>query len=164
MEKVNIYLYSSIRGRTGNGIGIYILEAPDVTPTEKKSNILTQVIDVEGTKSKCQLLVMKSALKRFKRPSNLHIFVDDNLLLREVIEFLPRWNSNGWKTTMGTEVRNKELWQQVWELLKCHVYELEYSKDHKYYKWQQFEAERRMNGRTDKNGHRQSDSISKGTA
>ena len=164
MEKVNIYLYSSIRGRTGNGIGIYILEAPDVTPTEKKSNVLTRMIDVEGTKSKCQLLVMKSALERFKRPSNLHIFVDDNLLLREVIEFLPKWIENGFKTTMGTEVRNKELWQQVWDLLRCHVYELEYSKEHKYYKWQQFEADRRANERTDKDGHRQSDSISKGTS
>lgn len=152
MEKVNIYLYSSIRGRKGTGAGVYVLEAPDIEPTEKRSNVSTKIIDVEGTKSQCQLYVMKSALERLRRPSNLHIFVDDNLFLREVIEFLPKWSTNGWKTTMGTEVRNIELWQQIWELLHCHVYELEYSKDHQYYKWQQAEAERRAHG-TDKNGH-----------
>ena len=164
MEKVNIYLYSSIRGRTGTGKGIYILEAPDVVPTDQKSNSLANVVDVEGTKTQSQLYVMKSALERLKRPSNLHIFVDDHLFIREVIEFLPKWISNGWKTTMSTEVRNREQWQQVWDLLQCHVYELEYSKDHKYYKWQKYEAERRANERTDKNGHRQPDGIGKGTA
>jgi len=164
MEKVNLYLYSSVKGVKGSGIGIYILEAPDIESTDKRSNTLTKIVNVEGTRMRCLLTESKCALERFRRPANLHIFVDDEALHRVFISDLQKWHDNNWRTVRGTEVKNRDLLEDIYDMLKCHVYEVEYSKDHKYYSWQQFEAERRIHERTDKNGHRQPDSISQGTA
>lgn len=142
MEKVNLYIYSSIKSVKGSGIGIYILEAPDIHP-EKGSNVLTQGVPLEGTRQYCVLALLKCALTRLRRQSDLHIYVDDIALYGDLINNLPIWVENMWITKRGTPVKYKDLWIQVCDLLKYHEWEVEHSKEHKYYKWQQFEAERR---------------------
>lgn len=145
MEKVDIYLYSNVKSIKGQGFGVYVLEAPDI-PLKEGSNPKPGIVSLEGTKLNCVLTLLKCALERIRRPSNLHIYTDDVALYGDLINNLPIWIESNWITKRGTEVKNKELWLQIWGMLKCHVYEVELSKDHKFYKWQQFEAERRKNG------------------
>ena len=150
MEKVNIYLYSSVKSINGQGIGVYVLEAPDI-PFKEGSNPKPGIVSLEGQRLKCVLTLLKCTLKHIRRPSNLHIYVDDVALYGDLINNLPIWEQNMWITKRGTEVKNKDLWIQIYEMLKCHIYEVELSKTHKYYSWQQFEAERRNRERINQN-------------
>lgn len=49
------------------------------------------------------------ALKRSAKPSNLKIFCDSEYVIKSVTQWIKKWKYNGWKTTTGKDVLNKEL-------------------------------------------------------
>jgi ribonuclease HI len=41
------------------------------------------------------------------------IRTDSNLLIRSITEWLPGWKRNGWKTSKGEDVKNRDLLEQI---------------------------------------------------
>ena len=50
---------------------------------------------------------------------------------------------DGWRNSHGTEVKNRDLWQQLTELLTGNKYEFHIKETHSYSGWIQSELERR---------------------
>ncbi len=59
-------------------------------------------------------------LEALKKPCIVRLFTD-SLYLRQGAKFgLSKWTANGWKTTKGTKVRNRDLWDRILELAETH--------------------------------------------
>ena len=48
---------------------------------------------------------------------------------------LERWIREGWKTSRGTERKNRDLWEALSRILTKHEADFNFSKDHSYKKW-----------------------------
>ena len=46
----------------------------------------------------------------------VRIFTDSNYVKNGINVWIINWKKNGWRTSTGTPVKNKELWMQLYEL------------------------------------------------
>ena len=71
--------------------------------------------EFEGTKNQRDLVMLQSALKRCNR-CRLIVHTDSQYLVGGYYR-MGKYLKNGWKNAKGEEIKNKELWQQVHELI-----------------------------------------------
>ena len=45
------------------------------------------------------------------------IYTDSTYVIQGIREWVPRWRRRGWKTATGSDVLNRELWEQLWDLV-----------------------------------------------
>jgi len=50
--------------------------------------------------------------------SRINIYTDSEFVIKSVNEWMPLWKANGWKTSRGDDVKNKELFIQLIDTLK----------------------------------------------
>lgn len=48
-----------------------------------------------------------------EKPGNITIYTDSTYLIRGITQWAWGWRKNNWKTSAGTEVSNKDLWQDL---------------------------------------------------
>lgn len=48
----------------------------------------------------------------------MNINTDSDFVIKSINEWLPRWQSNGWKTSSGTDVKNKEMFLKLFESIQ----------------------------------------------
>ena len=48
----------------------------------------------------------------------VRIYTDSNYVKNGITQWIYNWKKNGWKTSSGGDVKNKELWIQIDELRK----------------------------------------------
>jgi ribonuclease HI len=85
-----------------------------------------QVIDNEGNKitnQTMELLACVQALKIIKEKITnsltikiIYIFTDSTYIINSMTKWYNNWEKNGWKTTKGKDVENKELIQLLYNL------------------------------------------------
>jgi ribonuclease HI len=46
----------------------------------------------------------------------VRIYTDSNYVKNGITQWIHNWKKNGWKTSSGGDVKNKELWMQIDEL------------------------------------------------
>lgn len=62
---------------------------------------------------------------------HVRIYTDSNYVKNGITQWIHNWKKNGWKTSLGEDVKNKELWMQIdtlrekikiveWEWVKAH--------------------------------------------
>jgi|TARA_B100002019_G_scaffold129154_1_gene111102 ribonuclease HI len=58
------------------------------------------------------------ALKRCKRESlfNVRIHTDSMYVKNGITQWIHNWKRNGWKTSSGKDVKNKDLWIEIYAL------------------------------------------------
>ena len=141
MKDVNIYLGNGIKGpQARDGDVIYILEYI----TAKGPVTRTEVIEVEKISChRAELFVLSKALERLKEKCNLNIYTESSYLTMGFPDWVEKWTENGWRNSHGTEVKNRDLWQQLTELLTGNKYEFHIKETHSYSAWIQSELERR---------------------
>lgn len=139
MQHVNIYTTSGIRSpRAGSGRVGYILEIK----TKKGPATLTKFAEIlNETANRSELRVLNRALERLTVPCELTIYTESRYVAAG-IEELPRWQENGWKTSRGTDVANKEEWQETAELLNGHAVSVT-TENHEYRAWLRSEVTRK---------------------
>ena len=64
------------------------------------------------TNNRMELMALISALK-FVKDQNLEIFTDSKYAKDGIEKWIINWKKNGWMTSTGTLVKNKELWIQI---------------------------------------------------
>ena len=140
---VNLYIKVSLKGpKRKSGAYQYLLNAE----TSKGPHEVTElrVVEEETTVHHLTLLAFNAALGRMKKPSELHIYLEDSYV-RNVFErgWLEEWKKNGWLNARNKPVVDAELWQSIVNLLDEHLYDFHVGEEHEYTEWMQWMMERK---------------------
>jgi ribonuclease HI len=53
-----------------------------------------------------------------RTPGHVALYTDSTYVIRGITEWIPNWHRRGWKTMEGKDVLNRELWEQLWSLVR----------------------------------------------
>ena len=70
------------------------------------------------TNNRMELLAPIKALKEIKSGSKVKIFTDSQYVKKGITEWINMWLSNNWKTSKKEDVKNKDLWIELYNLTK----------------------------------------------
>ena len=113
-EEVTIYTDGACSGNPGKGGWGAVLIYGDVEKhiSGAKENTTNNQMELTGP---------IEALKLLKRPCKVNLYSDSAYLINAFSEgWLENWQKNGWKTSNKKDVKNKELWVQIYEFTKVH--------------------------------------------
>ncbi|MEO6968231.1 MAG: ribonuclease HI [Rhodanobacteraceae bacterium] len=65
------------------------------------------------TNNRMELAAAIAALEGLNRPCAVALTTDSQYVRRGIEEWVPRWRSNGWRTTDKKPVKNKDLWERL---------------------------------------------------
>lgn len=119
MFHIDIYLESSswylgVRERWGGYVMAYQRENGELFTAEGFEKI-------NGTYNHVLLHMLAEALKRVQKPSEIHICSANSYILDMMDNYLPIWAKNGWKTSRGQPIKEKEEWETIWNRSQGHI-------------------------------------------
>ena len=76
------------------------------------------LVNVMMTKYQAEITAIVDALDRFTRPAQITMHIDDWIATNVRDGHLERWQGNGWMTTRGTTVENKDYWQRLYNKMR----------------------------------------------
>lgn len=128
-KRNNIDIYIKVVGAIGKGSKFIIYKI-------KKGNEINQQITdfyVDKTRNWCILNATTQALYSINElytDCNITIY-SNNLYLINAFnhKWINKWKTNGWLTTKNTAVKNRELWQEILNLLNGHKNQFKYQKE-----------------------------------
>ena len=82
------------------------------------------------TNNKMELIATIKALKYLKEKSEIVIFTDSKYVIDGINNWIFKWKQNNWKTTNKKEVKNKDLWLNLYECINFHVVNWRWVKGH----------------------------------
>lgn len=86
---------------------------------------------------------MTKAVKRMTKPSKIHIYTDSQYISGTLEQNLPaKWESQGWKTSAGSDVKNAEAWKELAAGLRIHDIEIHTREDHSFREWMEREVDK----------------------
>ena len=114
MEEVTIYTDGACSGNPGpGGWGSILMMGENRKEISGGSANTTNNI--------MELTAVIEALKMLKRPCKVNIYSDSAYVVNAFIQkCIYGWMKKGWKTAGNEPVKNKELWQELYELTKIH--------------------------------------------
>lgn len=114
MEEVTIYTDGACSGNPGpGGWGAILMMG------ENKKEISGG--SANTTNNIMELTAVIEALKMLKRPCKVNVYSDSAYVVNAFIQkWIYGWMKKGWKTSGNEPVKNKELWQELYELTKIH--------------------------------------------
>ncbi len=114
MEKVVIYTDGACSGNPGPGgwgtVLMYKDSKKEISGGSKETtnNIMELTAVVEG-------------LKMLKYPCEVDLYSDSAYIVNAFNQgWIYNWKKKNWKTADGKVVKNKEIWQELYELTKTH--------------------------------------------
>ena len=114
MDKVIIYSDGACSGNPGPGGWGSILMMG-----ENRKEISGGKKDT--TNNVMELTAVIEALKLLKRPCKVDLYSDSAYVVNAFLQnWILGWIKNGWKNSSKEEVKNKELWQELFSLTKIH--------------------------------------------
>ena len=114
MEKVIIYTDGACSGNPGPGGWGSILMYK-----ENKKEISGGLKNT--TNNVMELTAVLEALKQLKFPCEVEIYSDSAYVVNAFNQkWIYGWIKNDWKNSSKEPVKNKELWQEIYELTKIH--------------------------------------------
>jgi len=124
MEKVTIYTDGACSGNPGPGGWGAILMYKDI-----KKEISGGSKDT--TNNIMELTAVIEALKLLKFPCEVKVYSDSSYVVNAFLQgWIYNWIRKNWKTSGNDEVKNKELWQELYSLTKIHKVEFIKVKGH----------------------------------
>lgn len=117
MEEVVIYTDGACSGNPGKGgwgaILIFENVRKEISGAEK-----------ETTNNRMELTGPIEALKLLKRPCKVKLYSDSAYLVNAFSQgWIYNWQKNGWKTADKKDVKNRELWEEIYKFTKIHEIE-----------------------------------------
>lgn len=141
MDKINIYLYTTVKGPgTKSGSYTYLLEYI----TEKGPATLTKQGQLEKvTEKQANLRVFIEAMERIKKPCEVTVFSESRYLQQGAENWLEGWKEAGWMTARKKPVANREEWEKAAELLGRNKVSFKVQENHSYRNWIRTETEKK---------------------
>ena len=124
MEEVTIYTDGACSGNPGpGGWGALLMYK------ETKKEISGGMIDT--TNNVMELTAVIEGLKLLKFPCKVKLYSDSAYVVNGFNQkWIYGWIKNGWKNSSKEPVKNKELWQELYDLTKVHEVEFIKVKGH----------------------------------
>ena len=121
--KFNIYTDGSCLGNPGNGGWAAIIN------DEKK---IKKIFGSEKntTNNRMELLAPINALKGIKPGFEIKIYTDSQYVKNGITKWINTWLVNNWKTSKKENVKNKDLWIELYNLNKLHNVQWNWVKAH----------------------------------
>ena len=135
MQKDNIHIYTdgAAKGNPGNaGWGAIILSGKDVFE-------IGGGVD-HATNNQMELTAPIEALKYIKSKMSkagfdIEIVSDSKYVILGITEWIFKWQKNNWRNAAKKPVMNRELWEELYELVKELKPKWTYVKGHNEDKW-----------------------------
>ena len=114
MQKVTIYTDGACSGNPGPGgwaaVLIYGEHKKEISGGNK-----------ETTNNIMELTAILEALKALKTECEVELYSDSAYCVNAFQQgWIYNWIKKGWKTADNSEVKNKEIWQEIYDLTKKH--------------------------------------------
>ena len=114
MQKVIIYTDGACSGNPGPGGWAAVLISGDL-----KKEISGG--DKSTTNNIMELTAIIEGLKALKQDCEVEIYSDSSYCVNAFNQgWIYNWMKKGWKTAGGSPVKNKELWQELYNFTKTH--------------------------------------------
>ena len=123
MKEVIIYTDGACRGNPGpGGWGALIkFDAAEKEIFGGQNNT---------TNNQMELSAAIEGLSILKEPCDVNLFTDSKYVMDGITQWIQNWKKNNWKTSAKKEVKNKELWQQLDQLMSYHQVQWHWVKGH----------------------------------
>jgi ribonuclease HI len=120
MKEVMVYTDGACSGNPGpGGWGVVLLygeHRKELSGAEKMT-----------TNNRMEIKAVIEALKLLKEPCHVKVHSDSAYVVNCFKQgWIKNWLRNGWRNSKNQPVENKELWEELWELMSKH--EVEYVK------------------------------------
>jgi ribonuclease HI len=110
---IKIYTDGACSGNPGpGGWGVFIENSGNVTELSGR--------DENTTNNRMELKAVIEALKFFTINSELTIYTDSKYVMDGASRWIINWKKNNWKTAQKKDVKNKDLWIELDNLLNYH--------------------------------------------
>jgi len=86
--------------------------------------------EAQTTNNQMELTAAIEALNALNRPCDVTLFTDSEYLKKGITEWLPNWQRNGWITASKKPVKNKDLWQKLYDATQRHTITWKWTKGH----------------------------------
>ena len=83
----------------------------------------------ETTNNRMEMTAIIQALNTCNNNNKL-IYTDSKYVINGINEWLPKWKQNNWKTASKKEVKNKDLWKKLDQLVSNNNINFYYVKGH----------------------------------
>ena len=114
MNKVVIYTDGACSGNPGPGGWAAVLISGEYKKEISGGN-------KETTNNIMELTAILEALKALKMECEVELYSDSAYSVNAFNQgWIYNWIKKGWKTADGKEVKNKEIWQEIYSLTKKH--------------------------------------------
>lgn len=123
LDSAEAYIDGACLGNPGPGGFAVIIKEGD------KETVLVGS-EPETTNNRMELKALIYALSYFKKPKRIKVYTDSEYLLRGAVEWLPKWKAQGFKTSEGNPVKNRDLWEEIDRLMSIHKVTFEKVKAH----------------------------------
>ena len=110
-NKIELFTDGACKGNPGlGGWGVLI----------KNSKILNElkVIQQQTTNNRMELIAVIKGLKSIQENADIEITTDSMYVNNGINQWIDNWKNNGWKTAAKKPVKNKDLWQELDELVQ----------------------------------------------
>jgi len=109
---ITIYTDGACSGNPGiGGWGVIILE-------ENKNEICLNGGNNNTTNNRMELMAPINALKNINPKNQIEIYTDSQYVKLGITEWINKWITNNWQTSKKEDVKNKDLWVELYNLNK----------------------------------------------
>ncbi len=84
----------------------------------------------ETTNNRMELMAAIKALEALKKFSEVHIYTDSMYVKDGITTWIHKWKNNNWKNSNKKPVKNKDLWQELEEMISKHEIKWHWVKGH----------------------------------
>jgi ribonuclease HI len=102
-----------------------VIQSPDGTRTEHFG-----FIQAMGTNNIAELTAAIESLRKTPEGAAVALCSDSQYTLRGLADWMPGWIKKGWRTSSGSPVLNKELWQALHKEYLARKVALEWVRGH----------------------------------
>jgi len=123
MKTVKIYTDGACRGNPGLGGwgALMIFEGKEKELCGGQENT---------TNNRMELKAAIEALKALTEPCMVELTTDSKYVMQGITQWIDNWKRNNWKTATKKDVKNKDLWIELYDLKSQHQIDWKWVKGH----------------------------------
>jgi ribonuclease HI len=123
MKQVIIYTDGACRGNPGPGGWGALIKFESA-----EKEIFGGQLDT--TNNQMELSAAIEGLAALKEPCSVELFTDSKYVMDGITQWIQNWKKNNWRTAAKKDVKNKELWQKLDQLISQHRVQWHWVKGH----------------------------------